>query len=469
MFPGKLTRKGRQGSLHLDHVGYRFPLRIMTFYVCNIWRWRSMGRGGGLWCRLICLCTVAHFHSRRQGTRRTGPGASTLLSISSPFILTANVLRLLYGQEFGGTLSNRSKCGFGGEEFLLMPEWGQGGKSVPVTSGIKCEWPRCKLPLHTRQKKKKMRPTWRAETVVCRLAAVTNLLFSGGQQCRRPLFHFCNPARPSWKAPIQLWHEVTALHRTTTQPPTPTTSFNLTPTWLCSCCLNGFADVQFISLLWLLAFGCWETQLRQGGREEWGWGPRKPKTVNEISKMLQHVRSFWRSYYILSVAVRMCKIGLCTGVAAWLRDLFSFVLPIYRCKRLHTCGPPSPRPPAVTDMRLDQRVTLSDTVCATLGSAEELINAPELRGFEDGAARSSLVSCLWRCRSVACWHVCDCSHTVLQMDFCSSPFPVNHCKSLCDGHNAIIFTSHWTEGIQVTPYCVWYNSQFRSIFFPWTS
>lgn len=57
----KLTPKTRRGSLHLDHVGYRFPLRIMTFYVCNIW--------GDVWCRLICLLTVAHFHCHCQGSR----------------------------------------------------------------------------------------------------------------------------------------------------------------------------------------------------------------------------------------------------------------------------------------------------------------------------------------------------------------------------------------------------------------
>lgn len=220
-----------------------------------------------------------------------------------------------------------------------------GGKSVPVAPGIKCEWSSCKLPLHTRQKQKKCVQPEEQKLCSVSISCSHKPAFFRWTTMSRPLFHFCNPSRPSWKAPIQLRREVAALHRTTTQPPTPTTSFNLTPTWLCSYCLNGFADVQFISLLWLLAFGCWETRLRQGGREEWGWGPKKPKTVNEISKMLQHVRSFWRSYYILSVAVRMCKIGLCTGVAAWLRDLFSFVLPIYLCKRLDTCGPPSPRPP----------------------------------------------------------------------------------------------------------------------------
>lgn len=63
-----------------------------------------------------------------------------------------------------------------------------------------------------------------------------------------------------------------------------------------------------------------------------------------------------------------------------------------------------PHPPPVTAMRLDQWVRLSDTVCATFGSAEGQINgadAPELRGFKGGAARSLLVSCLSRCRPVA--------------------------------------------------------------------
>lgn len=59
MFLRKLTRKTRQGSLHLDRVGYRFPLWIMSFYVCNIW--------GDLWYRLICLLTVAHFHYQGSG------------------------------------------------------------------------------------------------------------------------------------------------------------------------------------------------------------------------------------------------------------------------------------------------------------------------------------------------------------------------------------------------------------------
>lgn len=165
---------------------------------------------------------------------------------------------------------------------------------------------------------------------MCPLAPFTDLLFSVGQQCSMfcPIFHFCNPAHPSWKAPIQLWQEVVALHRTTTQSPTPTTNVNLTPTRLPFYCRM---DVQASNLSHprgRLPFGCWETQLGEEGREGRGRGPKNPETVNEISKMLQHVRSFWRSYYILSIAVRMCKIGLCTGVAAWLRDPFSFVLPI---------------------------------------------------------------------------------------------------------------------------------------------
>lgn len=81
----KLTRKTRQGSLHLDHVGYRFPPRIMTFYVCNIW--------GDLWCRLICLLTAAHFHCHRQGSHivesKRCVTVWTLLSRLSPFISAA--------------------------------------------------------------------------------------------------------------------------------------------------------------------------------------------------------------------------------------------------------------------------------------------------------------------------------------------------------------------------------------------
>lgn len=69
----KLTPKTRRGSLHLDHVGYRFPLRIMTFYVCNIW--------GDVWCRLICLLTLwptfiaivrGVVRRRARGERRSG-------------------------------------------------------------------------------------------------------------------------------------------------------------------------------------------------------------------------------------------------------------------------------------------------------------------------------------------------------------------------------------------------------------
>lgn len=111
----------------------------------------------------------------------------------------------------------------------------------------------------------------------------------------------------------------------------------------------------------------------------------------------------------------MCKIRL---ARAWRRDYvtrfhlwayLAWLTPRYMWSSL------GPHPPPVTALRLDQQARLSDTVSATFGSAEEQINgadAQELRGFKDGAARSLLVSCLSRCRSVAWRNVRDCSQTV---------------------------------------------------------
>lgn len=130
---------------------------------------------------------------------------------------------------------------------------------------------------------------------------------------------------------------------------------------------------------------------------------------------------------------------------------------------------PSLTPPPVTAMRSDQRARRSDTVSATLGAAEEQItdaDAPELRGFKDGAVRSLLLSFFSHCRSVAWRDECDCSQTVEQMGCCSSPLPVTHWKSL-HGRRTAQYFSRLVEETPVPSVCFRCNSQFVSIFFLW--
>lgn len=285
------------------------------------------------------------------------------------------------------------------------------------------------------------------------------------------MFHFCNLARPSWNVPIPLWQEVDALHRTTSQPPTSTTNFNLTPTFSPSIALM---DVQCPIYLTLMAVSVWLLgESSEGGGEEKksGSGPKKPETVNEISKMLQHVRSFWWLYYILSIAVKMCKIGLCTGVAAWLRDPFSFVLPISLCKRLDACGSSLAPPPC--------------------SHSHEIGSAGEARWYglchvwictgADKRRRRSRIKRIWRrCGEIFVGFYV--SHVAARLRGETRVTAVRQCNrwtavpvlslSITVNHFMMVtqcnYVSRLTEGIQVTSCCVRCCSQFQSTFFSWS-